>query len=473
MEGEIAFTQSTVKGKTNGSRAATVENIEEYGVSCSLYPAGQSYTSSVCGSYFLDVTVEKDGRSGYYWPGEKYNLSFFAYYPCNKDFLSLFTDPNECGMPQYTYNVPGDVREQVDFLTCNILDHEGYSFNPVPLKFRHKCTELRFSAVNKSSQNIKISSVSVVGIKTNGRLVEDSWVLGNETNSIDSNPVFLNPEMTLAPAESADITGTENHFIILPQTVRKNTEMIIVKTVENDKEYSYSYVLPQNQTFYEGESYNYRFSLGPGNMEVTAVDVIPWTDEETMNGNLEFVIPLEKTPVDLGLPSGLKWAAANLGAEKETDAGLYFAWGETVGYTIDSGHIFNRDNYMYGPAFFYKNNLTLEQDAAHVRLGGAWRMPNNDEFEELIANTSQRWVVNYNNSGENGYIFKSTVNDNQIFLPVNGSFNITIFSSSVAHYWSSTYGDNQIAGAIRFHDSMIKILFPLRTMGGGIRAVRN
>ena len=37
--------------------------------------------------------------------------------------------------------------------------------------------------------------------------------------------------------------------------------------------------------------------------------------------------------VDLGLPSHLKWAKCNIGAEKETDAGLYFAWGETTGYT--------------------------------------------------------------------------------------------------------------------------------------------
>ena len=37
--------------------------------------------------------------------------------------------------------------------------------------------------------------------------------------------------------------------------------------------------------------------------------------------------------VDLGLPSGLKWATTNVGAEKPEDFGLYFAWGETEGYT--------------------------------------------------------------------------------------------------------------------------------------------
>ncbi len=37
--------------------------------------------------------------------------------------------------------------------------------------------------------------------------------------------------------------------------------------------------------------------------------------------------------VDLGLPSGTKWASCNVGAEKPEDFGLYFAWGETEGYT--------------------------------------------------------------------------------------------------------------------------------------------
>lgn len=39
--------------------------------------------------------------------------------------------------------------------------------------------------------------------------------------------------------------------------------------------------------------------------------------------------------VDLGLPSGTLWANMNVGANSETDNGLYFAWGETTGYTAD------------------------------------------------------------------------------------------------------------------------------------------
>ena len=37
--------------------------------------------------------------------------------------------------------------------------------------------------------------------------------------------------------------------------------------------------------------------------------------------------------VNLELPSGTLWATMNVGANSETDYGLYFAWGETQGYT--------------------------------------------------------------------------------------------------------------------------------------------
>ena len=33
--------------------------------------------------------------------------------------------------------------------------------------------------------------------------------------------------------------------------------------------------------------------------------------------------------IDLKLPSGTKWAACNIGAEKPTEFGDYFAWGDT------------------------------------------------------------------------------------------------------------------------------------------------
>ena len=88
--------------------------------------------------------------------------------------------------------------------------------------------------------------------------------------------------------------------------------------------------------------------------------------------------------VDLGLPSGLKWATCNVGAENPEDYGLYFAWGETTGFTADQvengERVFDEASYT---ASAISTDLTLEQDAAHVHMGGEWRMPTYDECQEL------------------------------------------------------------------------------------------
>ena len=54
---------------------------------------------------------------------------------------------------------------------------------------------------------------------------------------------------------------------------------------------------------------------------------------------IDFTAP---AAVELGLPSGTKWANMNVGAEQPEDYGLYFAWGESVGYGSDTndGHVF-------------------------------------------------------------------------------------------------------------------------------------
>ena len=51
--------------------------------------------------------------------------------------------------------------------------------------------------------------------------------------------------------------------------------------------------------------------------------------------------------VDLGLPSGLKWAAWNVGAKKPEESGLYFAWGEDKGYVVTRGEVINEEYGKY------------------------------------------------------------------------------------------------------------------------------
>ena len=134
--------------------------------------------------------------------------------------------------------------------------------------------------------------------------------------------------------------------------------------------------------------------------------------------------------VDLGL--SVKWAKCNVGAEKETDAGLYFAWGETTGYTasqVGTDKEFSWSDYKYGNdgSNLTKYNqsdsktvLESADDAASQVMGSDWRMPTKDEFQELLSNTNKEWTqVN----GVSGYKFtsiKEGYQNNSIFIPAAG-----------------------------------------------------
>ena len=130
--------------------------------------------------------------------------------------------------------------------------------------------------------------------------------------------------------------------------------------------------------------------------------------------------------VNLGL--SVKWAKCHVGAEKETDAGLYFAWGETTGYTasqVGTDKQFSWSDYKYGKSSSKltkynqsdgKTVLESTDDAATQVMGGDWRMPTKAELQELIDYTTNEWITNYNGTGVNGRKFTGS-NGNSIFIP--------------------------------------------------------
>ena len=136
--------------------------------------------------------------------------------------------------------------------------------------------------------------------------------------------------------------------------------------------------------------------------------------------------------VDLGLPSGLKWAKCNIGAEKETDYGYYFQWGEITPYTDYTWADYKYCNGSSTTMTKYctdssngtvdnKTKLEDEDDAARANMGGDWRMPTSDECEELINNTINEWISDYNGTGVSGRKFTSKTDTSKyIFFPAAG-----------------------------------------------------
>ena len=174
--------------------------------------------------------------------------------------------------------------------------------------------------------------------------------------------------------------------------------------------------------------------------------------------------------VDLGLPSGLKWASFNLGASKPEEYGDYYAWGETEPYYSNQDPLTwkagksagydwpsykwckgsNTTMIKYCPHSYYGYNdftdtktvLDFWDDAAHVNLGGKWRMPTDTEWTELRDRCA--WEATYMNG-----IYGRKVtgpNGNSIFLPAAGSRNNTSlgYVGSYGYYWSSSLHPDEL-----------------------------
>ena len=152
--------------------------------------------------------------------------------------------------------------------------------------------------------------------------------------------------------------------------------------------------------------------------------------------------------VDLGLPSGIKWATCNVGASTPEECGGYYAWGETeekeeyysTSYKWKKGTsrtIFAK----YCTDSKYGDNKTVlepEDDVAHVKWGGTWRIPTQDEQKELLDKCIWEWTEL---NGVNGYKVTGP-NGNSIFLPTAGSFNGTNIDRRFGRYWSSSLLSN-------------------------------
>ena len=126
--------------------------------------------------------------------------------------------------------------------------------------------------------------------------------------------------------------------------------------------------------------------------------------------------------VDLGLPSGIKWAKCDLGETVPEACGLCYSWGETwyKGQAFEDSYYFN--NGKWGEFFKYNtagaNPVTLdkEDDVAFLRLGEGWRIPTWADVLELYENCT---ITEASLNGVLGVMFISKKNNNYIFLAYN------------------------------------------------------
>lgn len=228
----------------------------------------------------------------------------------------------------------------------------------------------------------------------------------------------------------------------------------------------------------------------------------------------------DKTPADPGIPKGaidlglkVYWAECNLGASSPEDYGDFYAWGEIIPYYTE-GHSqdspctnwrersdhpitgYNWASYLwcngtYSTLTKYNNDevrgtvdgkLSLkdydyEDDAARAALDKPWRMPTDEDFEELIANCSAEWITL---NGVYGCKFTSNVEgykEKWIFFPAAGSREDDQLGAEgvFGYYWSSVLDEDNPLGPwyLYFDHGTVSVSSPGngRTMGIPIRPV--
>ena len=138
--------------------------------------------------------------------------------------------------------------------------------------------------------------------------------------------------------------------------------------------------------------------------------------------------------VDLGL--SVKWATCNIGADKPEDHGDYFSWGETENKRINNWDTYKFTEGSSNTITKYCSNaqygwyervdslsaLEPDDDVAHKKWGGSWRIPTKAEINELIENCTWTWTTR---NDINGYLVtgkKTGYTDRSIFIPVTGTY---------------------------------------------------
>jgi hypothetical protein len=221
----------------------------------------------------------------------------------------------------------------------------------------------------------------------------------------------------------------------------------------------------------DGESEEW-VKFNPDNIyKVNPSKTFNWEDggDNNNGGNTEkqsySSCPDNKHPhlIDLGLPSGTKWACCNVEANSPEQYGGVYSWGE-----VKTKNDYSWSNYLYGTDYIGDDIGATKYDVAFNKWGSSWRMPTIDQLKELYSKTTCSWISSYNGVGVSGMSFTGS-NGKIIFLPVLNDEAIN------GYYWSSTYSKEQKSEAqyLWFGTKEVKTTTSNRKDGMNVRAVQN
>jgi hypothetical protein len=287
-------------------------------------------------------------------------------------------------------------------------------------KFRHMCAYEVLNVDNCTNSSIRFKHTGF-DVMTPWYKYSDKVVLTNSSRYETINDAQTDAEsneiMIPAGATGTIVTYYIPKFDITDETDEATINNAKLKALVNGSAVTSTDALKAYKNFARGNAY-YMQATWDGS-------TLCFSNEFCPDGNHPHMI-------DLGLPSGTKWACCNVGAKTPAEYGGYFAWGETVPKSAylssnykwfigGDDHQITKycSNSDYGTV---DNIIGLEpaDDAAYVNWGAEWRMPGTAQMNELLDNCTSEWT---NVNGIGGYIFKSNINNSAVFFPAGGWYN--------------------------------------------------
>ena len=436
-----------------GTRASLLTAVPD---NFKVYAYDESGNAVISGEVFTKSGTIWTSSTEHLWP-KTGNLTFYAYYPYEDATTVSFDTTNK----QLAYQpASGDKQTDVIFAT-NTLSRPANS-GPVPLTFSHPLSACSVSAKlasDATNTTVKITKVQICNVSPNATLPFSGSATSSGT-AVSYQIGMASSPVTLSSSSATLLTADNGYLLLAPQTTTawtatsalSNSYVALTGTVKVNSVYLVGSATADGTWYVPLAA-----SFGTGKKDaISLVFGMKHEDGARYFGYITGNEPVRTAPipqaVDLGL--SVKWANFNLGAAKAEEKGKYYAWADTRGYTFSEPYDLSWANTPYctdsnGNSWskYTSGNATLESsdDAATVNLGGSWRMPTHDEWQDLLSKCKWTWT---SQNGINGYKVSAS-NGNWIFLPAAG-YGVGTSSHNVGsygYYWSGQVYSSHVNNA--------------------------
>lgn len=413
---------------------ASWESGDAIGISGGGYN-NKKYITATGNGNFTHLGFMVDDGNGIYFQNTS-NVTFTAYYPFSGS-------ENTSRGNISTSTSDQSANKTFDFLWAQAS--ANYQSPTVKFNFMHKMTRLILQLKTDANAGFSASDVSSGTYKLSG--IKHSGTFNTSTGTATATGTATNDWTINATATTASNVRTYS-LIFFPQSGSKLT---LTATI-GDQDYTCDFT----PGLAAGTSYTYTITMKKNGLEVSNATITNWatgtsgsgtaTPTDPFNGHTAVLMreATETTPA-------LYVAEMNVGATSSQYPGYYFWWGDVSGVqaagsfnfaignsTIKTTYKTPAELYSAGitdNATDYLASLNPQYDAAHVIMGGKWRIPTANELSWLMNNCTWTWQT----SPVKGHTVKSKTTGGEIFLPANGYIEgYSKQDTEVGYYWSST-----------------------------------